>query len=126
VLIPRNTPLPAKARRVFLTQKSNQQSILVQIVEGESTEPDECAPLGKCVVRPLPAGLPKHTPVDVRFAYQENGRLQVEVSLSEGSISAAQEITRENSLSAQELSAWREVVCRPASSLNSNQQRPSA
>ena len=34
ILIPRNTPLPVVARRVFKTQKSGQKSILVQIVEG--------------------------------------------------------------------------------------------
>jgi molecular chaperone DnaK len=115
VLIPRNTPLPAKARRVFLTQKQGQRSILVQIVEGESLEPGECAPLGKCVVRGLPPELPKHTPVDVQFEYQENGRLQVDVSLPESRLSIAQEITRENSLTPAERQSWRELVCRHSS-----------
>jgi molecular chaperone DnaK len=114
VLIPRNTPLPAKARRVFLTQKPNQQSILVQIVEGESLEPSECAPVGKCVVRGLPPDLPKHTPIDVQFEYQENGRLHVDVSLPESQVSIAQEITRENSLTPQQRDVWRDIVRRSA------------
>jgi molecular chaperone DnaK len=113
ILIPRNTPLPAKARRVFLTQKENQQSILVQIVEGESFDPRECAPLGKCVVRGLPAGLPKHTPVDVEFEYRENGRLHVDVSLPESQLCLTEEITRENSLTPEQRDAWRDAVCHP-------------
>ena len=35
VLIPRNTPLPATAKRVFRTQQENQSSIRVEVVEGE-------------------------------------------------------------------------------------------
>ena len=56
ILIPRNTPLPVTAKRVFRTQKADQRSILVQIVEGESSVPDDCSQIGKCVVRDLPAG----------------------------------------------------------------------
>ena len=54
ILIPRNTALPATAKRVFRTQKANQKSILVQIVEGESANPEDCSQIGKCVVRDLP------------------------------------------------------------------------
>ncbi len=36
ILIPRNTPLPVMAKRIFKTQKANQTSILVPVVEGES------------------------------------------------------------------------------------------
>ncbi len=55
ILIPRNTALPVAAKRIFKTQKANQRSILVQIVEGESASPEDCSQLGKCVVRDLPA-----------------------------------------------------------------------
>ena len=34
------------------------------------------------MVRDLPADLPAQTPIDVRFAYQENGRLTVHVSVA--------------------------------------------
>ena len=82
ILIPRNTPLPVTAKRVFRTQKAGQQSILVQIVEGESASPDDCSQIGKCVVRDLPADLPAQTPIEVRFHYEENGRLTVHVSVA--------------------------------------------
>ena len=40
VLIPRNTPLPAKAKRVFKTLKEAQKSIVASVVEGERRRHD--------------------------------------------------------------------------------------
>jgi molecular chaperone DnaK len=110
VLIPRNTRLPAKTHRIFLTQKDDQRSILVQIVEGESRDPTECSQVGKCVVRDLPEGLPRHTPIDMLFKYEENGRLTVSVKLPKTKKRINQHISRENSLSPEQRSQWRAVV----------------
>ena len=110
VLIPRNTPLPVTARRVFKTQKAGQRSILVQIVEGESASPEDCVQLGKCSVRDLPADLPAQTPVEVRFRYEDNGRLAVTVSVEGAGKQRQHELTRENTLSREQLDAWREYV----------------
>ncbi|ADB16756.1 2-alkenal reductase [Pirellula staleyi DSM 6068] len=110
ILIPRNTPLPVVARRVFRTQRAAQKSILVQIVEGESTSPDDCSQLGKCSVRNLPTNLPAQSPIEVRFRYEENGRLTVTVQVegSEGALS--HEINRENSLTRDQLDSWRKYI----------------
>src|SRR5690606_13894866 len=70
-VIPRNTPLPVTARRVFRTQKANQKNILVRIVEGESANAEHCSQLGKVVVRHLPPNLPAQTPIEVRFKYAD-------------------------------------------------------
>jgi molecular chaperone DnaK len=110
ILIPRNTPLPVVARRVFKTQKSGQKSILVQIVEGESLSPDDCSQLGKCSVRNLPPDLPVQTPIEVRFRYEENGLLAVTVKVEGTDKHLKHEITRENTLSAEELDAWRKYI----------------
>lgn len=107
ILIPRNTPLPVTAKRVFRTQKAAQRSILVQIVEGESASPQECSQVGKCVVRDLPPDLPAQTPIDVRFSYQENGRLTVHVSVAGTHSELKHEIARDNSLTHEQLEAWR-------------------
>jgi molecular chaperone DnaK len=108
ILIPRNTPLPTKAHRVFRTQKEGQRSILVQIVEGESPSPEDCTPLAKCTVRPLPENLPAQTPIDVRFRYEENGRLQVRVECAGQELQ--HEIARENSLTQEQLDSWRQYI----------------
>jgi molecular chaperone DnaK len=105
ILIPRNTPLPATARRVFRTQRSGQKSILVQIVEGESSAPDDCSQVGKCSVTSLPQNLPAQTPIEVVFRYAENGRLTVMVSVAGSQL--RHHIQRENSLSQEQLESWR-------------------
>lgn len=110
VVIPRNTPLPVTAKRIFKTQKSNQKSILVQIVEGESARPDDCSPLGQCVVRDLPPNLPAQTPIEVTFRYEENGRLDVLVSISGTDTVVRHEIIRENSLTPEQLDSWRQYI----------------
>lgn len=108
ILIPRNTQLPVAAKRVFKTQKAAQASILVQIVEGESPSPDECSQIGRCTVRELPPNLPAQTPVEVRFRYEENGRLTVLVVCAGKEL--RHEIHRENSLTQEQLDSWRQFV----------------
>jgi molecular chaperone DnaK len=110
VLIPRNTPLPVSAKRVFKTQKPDQKNILVQIIEGESASPADCSPLGKCVVRDLPANLPVQTPIEVKFFYAENGRLRIEVRVGRTGIELKHEIDRENSLTLEQLDIWRQYI----------------
>jgi molecular chaperone DnaK len=110
ILIPRNTPLPVTAKRVFRTQKVDQKSILVQIVEGESASPEDCSQVGKCVARDLPPDLAAQTPIEVRFAYEENGRLTIHVNVAGARRELKHEITRDNTMSQQQLDAWRLFV----------------
>ncbi|MCA9262366.1 MAG: Hsp70 family protein, partial [Planctomycetales bacterium] len=112
IVIPRNTPLPVTARRVFKTQKANQKSVLAQIVEGESANPDDCTPLGQCTVRDLPQDLPAQTPIEVLFQYEENGRLKVSVHVEGTDAAVEQEIVRENSLTADQLDNWRQYIAK--------------
>jgi molecular chaperone DnaK len=110
ILIPRNTPLPVSARRIFKTQKFGQRSILVRIVEGESLSPADCSQLGKCSIRHLPPDLPMQTPIEVRFRYEENGRLAVTVQVAGTNKLLQHEITRENALTQEQLDSWRMFI----------------
>lgn len=110
VLIPRNTPLPAKAKRVFTTMKAGQRSVVANIVEGESRDPEACMRIGKCTVRNLPKDLPAGTPIEVRFQYEENGRLRIAVNVAGVDDQATHEISRENNLTRKDLDAWRVKV----------------
>jgi molecular chaperone DnaK len=116
VLVPRNTPLPAKAKRVFRTSKDGQRSIVAQIVEGESADPTECMHIGKCTVRGLPADLPAGTPIEIKFQYEENGRLKVTVQVAGVHDKINYEIARENNLTRQQLDDWRAKVVGTSSS----------
>lgn len=110
VIIPRNTPLPIQARRKFKTQKDGQKSVLVQIVEGESSSPDDCVQLGECVIEGLPLDLPAKSPVEVRFIYAENGRLEVHVSIPGADCEEKMELVRENSMGLPDLDRWRAFI----------------
>ena len=110
VLIPRNTKLPVKVRRTFKTQKVNQKSILVQIVEGESSSPDNCTFIGYCKIRNLPPMLPAGSPVEVTFRYTPDGRLKVSVEIPDTDASTTQEFTRENNLPKSLLDGWRQYI----------------
>ena len=98
------------ARRPFKTSRDGQRSILVQIVEGESASPEDCSQLGKCVVRDLPKELPAGTPIEVNFRYAENGRLTIVVKVANTGRELQHEITRENSLTPEQLDTWRDYV----------------
>lgn len=110
ILIPRNTPLPVTAKRTFKTQKADQKSILVEIVEGESPSPDECSFIGRCSVRSLPPNLPEGAPIDVLFRYKPNGRLKVRVSVPHTDARLHTDFDRENSLSKEHLDGWRRHI----------------
>ena len=110
ILIPRNTRLPVTAKRTFKTQKANQHSILVQIVEGESPSADDCNPIGRCAVSGLPPSLPAHSPVDVYFQYEPNGRLKVRVTVPGTDRQVETEINRENCMPKEHLDGWRKYI----------------
>lgn len=110
IIIPRNTPLPVHCKRIFKTQKANQSSVLVQIVEGENAQAEECIPIGRCTIRDLPAGLPAQTPIEIRFQYEENGRLTVLAKVAGTDRWTKRELTRENHLGESQLQAWRTFV----------------
>ena len=94
VLIPHNTPLPAKVTQRFATKAESQRSIVIQIIEGESSVPSECTAIGRTVIRNLPGGLPKNWPVEVTFEYAANGLLTVRALVPGTGQSATLELER--------------------------------
>ena len=77
VIVPRNSRLPAMRSRVFGTHDEDQRQVVVPIVEGDQREPDDCTPVGRCVIRDLPPGLPRGSRVEVTFSYDASGRVCV-------------------------------------------------
>lgn len=85
-LISRNTLLPARETKVYATVVDSQERVTVRIVEGESSEADDCLLVGTCIIKSLPPGLPKGSPIVVTFNYDADGRLHVHaVHLASGS-----------------------------------------
>jgi molecular chaperone DnaK len=75
-MIPKMTPVPAELKNSFGTAKANMKNAIVRVVEGESTMPSECTPLGICDIE-LPPFLPKGSPVELTYHYNENQVLEV-------------------------------------------------
>jgi molecular chaperone DnaK len=110
VLIPRNTPLPARHSERFATKTDGQRSIVIQVLEGESSQPGDCIAIGRTVVRDLPAGLPKAWPIEVTFEYAANGRLAVEAQVPGTRQKARLELLREVGLSNESLRRWKQPI----------------
>src|SRR5262249_54900085 len=77
-MIRKMTPVPAVIKNSFGTADANMQRAVVKVVEGESTVPGECTPLGVCDIQ-LPPYLPKGSPVKLTYQYNANQVLEVEV-----------------------------------------------
>jgi len=76
-IIPRNTPIPIKKTRVFTTSKDNQTSVKIAVAQGESAVATENTLLKNIAFRGLkeqPAGDAK---VEVTFAIDADGILQI-------------------------------------------------
>lgn len=107
ILIPKNTPLPARATRIFKTAKADQRTIRVPVVEGESDRPGDCIALGECVVRGLPPGLSLRTNIEVEYRYAANGRISVVARIPSIRHSAHVEIERNQTANQDDLKTWR-------------------
>ena len=77
-MIHKMSAIPAAAKNFFGTASANMPRAMVRIVEGESTLPAECTPLGTCDVE-LPPFLPKGSPVELVYEYNANQVLEVAV-----------------------------------------------
>ncbi len=103
VMIPRNSRLPVEVRQTFLTNHDGQQRVNIQVMEGDAPDPAACSLIGNCRVRDLPAGLPKGSPIEVTYAFDEAGRVSVRAFDKTGGREAAIEIERRGRLDDQQI-----------------------
>ena len=112
ILIPRNTKLPAKKTEQCMTAQVGQKTVVVQVLEGESLEPEHCTPIGRTVIRDLPPNIPQGWPVDVTYEYGVNGRLGVHALVKGTDREVRLELEREESLSPDRMSAWKNTIAK--------------
>lgn len=106
VIIPRNTPLPATRSKRFRISKAGQKSVPVHVIEGVEVAGSNSAEIGRCVIHDLPGGMPVGAPVDVKFTYNQDGRLTVTASLPEYNREAETTIERSTGLSEEGMQSW--------------------
>jgi molecular chaperone DnaK len=110
ILVPKNTPLPRTVTKVFKTLKPNQESVSIQVLEGESERPEFCNPVGTCAIHGLPSKLPASWPVQVSYTYETNGRLHVAAKLTGHPASVVTDFVRENRMEDEDLELWARYV----------------
>ncbi len=111
ILIPRNSRLPASKRQKFVTRASQQRTVEIKIVEGESENPEYCVPVGKCIVT-LSPDLPAQTEVYVTCRYSNNGTVSVSGLVPATHQAAHVEIRRDTFMDLESLPVWRDRLLR--------------
>ncbi len=110
ILIRRNTPLPARQTADCVTKDAGQVNVVVQVLEGESLDPEECSAIGRTMIRDLPGNLPKGWPIEVTYEYGVNGRLNVVAKVRGTDKETSLELEREDSMSDDKMNKWQKVV----------------
>jgi molecular chaperone DnaK len=118
ILIARNTQLPATQTKRYRTQRNDQRSVAIKVIEGGDSSGRDSTPIGTCSIRDLPPNLPAGTPVDVSFTYAENGRLTVGGRILGLDSAAVLTIERMSGLSESSLHDWNQKLRRPEGPLN--------
>ena len=77
VLIPKNTPLPTAANRVYRTVAVNQNRVARESAARQAPQAEACIYIGECWIEGLPPNLPQHSPIQVRCSVGTNGLIDV-------------------------------------------------
>jgi len=81
-IIERNTPVPVSREECYFTVRDNQTQVLIDVRQGESPVGSENLQLGTVEIE-VPAAPAGQVRVDVRFSYDVNGLLDVDVRESQ-------------------------------------------
>ncbi len=77
VVLPRNSMLPVRARRLFATTTENQKYVSIEIYQGESPDVAKNRKLGQVTLDDLPAGLPGSVRVELVITVDVESLLSV-------------------------------------------------
>ena len=79
-ILERGTVIPASRVKTFQTMAENQKEILIEVYQGEHASCEQNRKLGEYRLGDLPPG-PAGQAVDVRFSYDLNGLLEVDMTV---------------------------------------------
>jgi molecular chaperone DnaK len=107
-LIPRNTTIPTEKATVYTTAADYQTSVIIDVYQGESSDPENNERLGELSLTGIPPDRQGKEQIEVTFGYDMNGILQVKAGvLSTGKqVSAEISTTGVKARAAVDLSTW--------------------
>jgi molecular chaperone DnaK len=80
-LIPRNTTIPTEQSRLYMTAVDYQTAVIIDVYQGESSDPDNNERLGEVRLTGIPPAKEGKEQIEVSFGYDMNGILQVKASV---------------------------------------------
>ncbi len=106
IMIPKNTQIPYNVSQRFVTNTSNQQTIHVNILEGDAIDPSACTLIGDFRIVNLPSNLPAGSPVEITYSYDSNGRIQATARELVGNREAMTEIVRDSGINNEQVDTF--------------------
>ena len=103
-LVMRNSTVPARATEMFSTSVDGQTSIRLTVLQGEREMAADCRRIGEIVLRgipPMPAGIPQ---LEVKFAVDANGVLNVSATERRSGKRAEMQVVPNHGLTPEEVS----------------------
>jgi molecular chaperone DnaK len=77
VIIPRNTTVPTRERKIFVTTEDDQEFVAIEVVQGEEPVASQNRLLGRFVLGDIPRRPAGHVRVEVSFTIDADGILHV-------------------------------------------------
>ena len=77
IIIPRNTTVPTRERKIFSTTESNQEFVAIEVYQGENELAQDNRLLGRFILGDIPRRPAGHVRVEVSFTIDADGILHV-------------------------------------------------
>jgi molecular chaperone DnaK len=109
--LPRNTTIPTEKAAIYTTAADYQTSVVIDVYQGESSDPDNNEHLGELRLSEIPSARQGKEQIEVNFSYDMNGILQVKA----GVVSTGRQVSAEISTTgikakpALDTSAWEQA-----------------
>jgi molecular chaperone DnaK len=80
-IIPRNTTIPTEKTKLYYPAQDYQTAVRIDAYQGDSSNPENNERLGEVLLTGIPPAKQGKEPIEVTFAYDINGILQVKASV---------------------------------------------